>query len=478
MTKKILRVGFDLASDEVEYQEFDSKASLLDWDIILFSPSISRIAYSGYEDSEYQGKLCLSDTKSFRLKDACAHWRHQIKDAVDCGRTVFVFLTEVVEVFVATGTKNTSGTGRNQKVTRHVELFSNYKSIPISDVPVSATGSRMKLAEPYKDAFQDYWNEFEQYSEYKSTFPKSLKNASIVTTTGERPVSLVFRNQASNGSLILLPSIDFQNERFIEDDDEGWDWSSEGRQFASRLIKSLVQLDSSIRKGLERSPEPDWANHESYATQLEHRLKQELLLAQESVERAIAAKEKVESELQSAGELRALLYEKGRPLEQAIIAALRILGFHAEQFQDENSEFDAVFKCSDGRLIGEAEGKDTKAVNIDKLRQLSMNIHEDLQRDEVLVPAKGILFGNGYRFTAPELRSETFTAKCKLSATTTNIGLVSTTDLFGIVRYLRENRNDSFASACRRVMLESNGVIVFPEVPADYEENRGPLEKN
>jgi hypothetical protein len=57
-----------------------------------------------------------------------------------------------------------------------------------------------------------------------------------------------------------------------------------------------------------------------------------------------------------------------------------------------------VFESEEGRLIGEAEGKDNKAINVDKLRQLSMNIHEDIQREEVTTPAKGVLFGNGYRF--------------------------------------------------------------------------------
>jgi len=43
------------------------------------------------------------------------------------------------------------------------------------------------------------------------------------------------------------------------------------------------------------------------------------------------------------------------------------------------------------RYIGEAEGKENKAVNIDKLGQLERNIQEDFARDEVQEPARGIL---------------------------------------------------------------------------------------
>ena len=96
------------------------------------------------------------------------------------------------------------------------------------------------------------------------------------------------------------------------------------------------------------------------------------------------------------GRLRGLLFEKGKPLEEAIIEGLRKLGFTAEPFKDDGSEFDVVFESPEGRLIDEAEGKDNKAVNVDKLRQLQMNIHEDLLRDSVAEPAKPVLFGNAH----------------------------------------------------------------------------------
>ncbi len=130
------------------------------------------------------------------------------------------------------------------------------------------------------------------------------------------------------------------------------------------------------------------------------------------------------------------MYEKGKALEAAIIDALRLLGFKAEPFKDSESEFDVVFECDEGRLIGEAEGKDNKAVNIDKLRQLSMNIHEDLQRDEVTVPAKAVLFGNGFRLQPLGDRGDPFTEKCHSAAGTASTALVFTPDLFPPVQYL------------------------------------------
>ncbi len=162
---------------------------------------------------------------------------------------------------------------------------------------------------------------------------------------------------------------------------------------------------------------------------------------------------------------RALLYEKGKPLEAAIIEALRTLGFTASQFKDSDSEFDVVFECTEGRLIGEAEGKDTKAVNIDKLRQLSMNIHEDLQREDVDAPAKPVLFGNGFRLQAPLERGDPFTEKCHSAAATSSTALVATADLFAPVQYLLWACDIDYAAKCRQALLTSTGRVKFPASP-------------
>ena len=87
--------------------------SLLDWGIILFKPEIGDFV-SAYYDS-YQGKPSLNDTQSFQLKECREHWRREIKQAVETGKTVLVYLPSLFEVYVDTGERSYSGTGRNQK---------------------------------------------------------------------------------------------------------------------------------------------------------------------------------------------------------------------------------------------------------------------------------------------------------------------------------------------------------------------------
>lgn len=86
--RRILTVGLELAATETTYASFRSKMSLLDWDIVLFKPEISEFVENYY--TTHQGKPSLGDTASFEAKECCEHWRREIKQAVETGKTVLV----------------------------------------------------------------------------------------------------------------------------------------------------------------------------------------------------------------------------------------------------------------------------------------------------------------------------------------------------------------------------------------------------
>ncbi len=464
MQKKILTVGFSLGTDDAEYAAFDEKTSLLDWDIILFRPDISSFLTYAVNNSEFQGKLWLNNTKSFQLREACAHWRREIIQAVEAGKIVVVFLSKPEQVFVATGQTTTTGTGRNQKVTPHVELISNYAAIPINTGWTATQGSAIVLNSSAGSQFlASYWKKFGPQSRYSVVWNDDAQGVCLTTQHGQKPVGILKSVRSSAGALFLLPELDFSQEEFFsEDDDEDEIWSAAGKQFASSLVGEIVAISKAVTSGSERTVEPTWATSEIFALPAEISLRKKLLIAEAEVERAQAAKDEIVGQLNEAGQLRGLLFENGKALEASIISALHILGFSAAQYQDDKSEFDAVFECQEGRLLGEAEGKDNKAVNIEKLRQLSMNIHEDLQREEVQTAAKGILFGNGYRLTEPKDRPQQFTDKCINSAATMSIGLVRTDQLYSAARYLSAGYDEDYAHACRSAMINGVGLIDLP----------------
>lgn len=459
MSKKhILTVGFEICSQEVESSDYRSDQSLLDWDIVLFKPEIGD--FVSYADT-FQGKACLSDDRSFRLREQTEHWRREIKSAVDSGKLVIVYLTDLNVVSIATGEKRFSGTGRNQKVTRIVSDYDNYRSIPADLKPVKTKGREIKLAAQHSDIISTYWQEFSDRSTYKVIID-GVRSPCLVTKHGDKPVGAILRSKNSSGALVLLPDIDFCPPGFLNEAEE---WTDQAQRFAVNFIKSIVSLEKAVRASIEATPEPDWAKDEVFKLNYEKKAVEELLRVETKLETAQAAKEKIIAKIRDVGRLRNLLFEKGKPLEYAVLDALKIIGFDASQYDDGRSEFDVVFEAKEGRLIGEIEGKDNKAINIDKLRQLALNIHEDLEREDVEVPAKGVLFGNAFRLQPLTERSEHFTTKCLSAAGTSSTALVFTPDLFAIARYLADNRDSRFAAKCRKAMLNSIGRVAFPAIP-------------
>ncbi len=478
--KKILTIGLSLADDETELCDFDSDISLLDWDIILFKPDISDYIYK--RESTFEGKPCLSDDQSFKLKSQSEHWRKEIKAAIENGKLVLVFLSDLTPVSIATGEKRHSGTGRNQKTTRIVTGYDNYQSIPLTLRPRTSKGKEIKPSEKNFECISSYWQEFSKVSSYKTIIEGDLTPC-LLTRHGDKVVGTINRSKNSNGALLCLPDIDFYPESFFiagdEDEENEGEWTAEAKQFASRMIKSVVSIEKSLRSSAELTPEPDWARDFKYKLNQEKLASQKLLKIEKDLEIVQAKKEAIIDEVKDLGRLRNLLFEKGKPLEFAILDALKIIGFDVSQFDNGESEFDAVFESKEGRLIGEAEGKDNKPINIDKLRQLAMNIHEDLERDEVNDPAKPVLFGNPYRLQPIDTRPEPFTTKCISAATTSSTALVFTPDLFLIAKYLKDKRDTRYATKCRKAILTSVGQVKFPAVPnEEYLESEQPKSDN
>lgn len=462
--KKIITIGFDIPGYAENYKPYNSSQSLLDADIVIFEPDFSD--YSYYEN--YQGKPSYDENESFRLKEDTRHWHTEISTALQDGKTVFVFMRKYEEVFVHTGQKQYSGTGRSTRVTNIVAPYNNYEFLPV-DIPslIPKEGTELKFNN--NTVFSIFWNEFNKQIKYESYIDGKIELPLFFTKTGNKPVGGLFR--VGRGNLVLLPPIRYP-EKFTKYEKKEVYWTDEAVKFGNRLIQVLIDIDNALRGAIETTPPPDWLKQKEYRIKSETELKKKIDNVSKKVEKLIAEKNTLLNTLQREVSLRNLLFEKGKPLENAILDALEILEYKTEQYDDGNLEIDQVIVSpEDERFIGEAEGKDNSAINIDKFRQLESNIQEDLQRDDVSDPSIGILFGNGYRLTAPQQREEQFTEKCIKNAERLNAILVKTSDLFEVVRYIKENNDKKFAKECRKVISESRGKIVkFPEIK--YSKNK------
>lgn len=108
-------------------------------------------------------------------------------------------------VYVATGEKQYSGTGRNARTTRIVEPLHAYQAVPTKWQYQAATGSEMALV-PEARFFALYWSEFEQYSQYRLYLEGEFKEPLVRTKTGGRIVGTCVRKR--HGALLAIPGLD------------------------------------------------------------------------------------------------------------------------------------------------------------------------------------------------------------------------------------------------------------------------------
>ncbi len=461
---RIFTVGFELPGDDFEYVEFESAQTLLDADIILFQPTLGY--YSS--DENYNGRFLLDEYYSFALKERLEHWRSEIIAAISGGKLVVVYLTEPIEGYRYTGQQNHSGTGRSHVTTKFVTEISSYEAVPNLERATPKTGSAIRLD---KDAsyLAPYWAEFSAYSPYQVELHGQFSRVLLRSQSGGRIVGAAVHGRT--GTLLFLPPLQYDEEKFVRDDSEEEEsaWTKEGVKFGKQLIRALVALEASLKQCAQRTPAPDWTRASEYRLAQESELERAISHCTEEISGLQTRKAALEAQLDDAGALRHLLYEQGRPLENAILGALKLMHFEAKPFSDGKSEFDAIFVCPEGRCLGEAEGKDNKAINIDKFSQLERNVQEDFARENVSEYAKAVLFGNAYRLSPIVDRGEFFTQKCVSAAKRTGAALVRTPDLFRPAKYLKEHPDDiQYARQCREAILSAKGeVVVFPSSPTD-----------
>ncbi len=313
--------------------------------------------------------------------------------------------------------------------------------------------------------FAALWKDIGKHLKYECYLNDKVKRPIFVTRTGEKPTGAVYK--VNKGHLVLLPLIDYDRDKFVKKDRDGEDcWTKLGIVFGHKLITLFQDIDKSLRSESTETPPPLWVKRADLVTSQEANLLKMIGDKEKEVQRLKEEEQALRADLKKEQQLKNLLFETGKPLEAAVIRALHALGYSAENYDDGELELDQVILSPEGeRFIGECEGKDNSAINIDKLRQLSENIQADLQRTDVQKPAIGILFGNGFRLTLPADRQEQFTHKCLASAKRDTI-LVRTTDLYPVARYVLETQDQGFMKLCRDAIAASiGGVVQFPNVP-------------
>ena len=461
--KKIFTIGLDLPEGDFQNIPFNSDQSLLDADIILYE-----VGFGDYYTSEYyQGESLFDRYISVRVTKNLQHWRSELIAATNAAKLVIVFLAKPLIYFRYTGEQKFSGTGRSRATTNIVIRVESYSAVPNITFAEAKSGREVRLTKE-GSYLAPYWKRFAEYSAYEAFIEGKFNHTLLKTKTGNKIIAAAVH---SKGSLLFLPPLRYDEDKFVKYNskkDKDY-WTIEAVKFSKHLATTLVALSNSILSDRLITPPPQWALDSVYTTREEGDFHYEIVKISEKISKLQKQRTELEELFGKAGLIRALLYEQGKPLERAVRDALTLLGFSVVHFTESDSEFDVIFESPEGRCLGEVEGKDNKAVNIDKFSQLERNLHEDFAREDVTEYAKGVLFGNAKRLKPPAERGEAFTSKCITAAKRVGFALVRTPDLFEPIRYLRSTPDPEYAKICRNTIFETKGdIVVFPTVPISF----------
>jgi hypothetical protein len=485
MKKTITFVGTTYMEGEgVRNIRYESQASLLDGDIVVISPRIGHYLFSS---DMYRGKRCLDDNLSFQLTQATAHWRNEISTALTAGRTVIILLESADEVYVATGEKQHSGTGRNRHTTRVVTEFEPYSLIPGNvGTLIRKSGERISTGSDL-GAIAAYWKEFGPFSNYQIYIEGFTGTSLLETSTGGKVVGGLLTFPDKPGKVVLLPvpnlqlAADARAQAMIgRTDGPEQDPMAPARKaktarseatdsVVNQFFSSIIGIDRELREGnSDTGPAPQWVEASLYELPEEPSIKAEIENISLRIKTLGDQQNDLLIKLERAQILKGLLFQKGHRLEDAVIQALGTLGYQAANVKEGTSEFDVLFVDPEGRrFIGEAEGRDDKAIGVEKLDQLERNIREDFsnQLEDSATYAHGVLFGNAFRLREVEKRGEPFTNKCLQAAARSKVRLVSTPELFVAAKHVLETGDQDFATVCRLALGLSGGEVVkFPEL--------------
>jgi len=462
MSKQIFTIGYEIPGHSECFIDFNSKKSLMDADIILVSPELLSPSYEDWV-SFSSGGGCYGISQSSKYEEQISHLKKEIKDSLKSGKNIFIFLSKKETYQLASGTTSP----RKGQTNYSTYTKTNYDFLPVSiGTLVSASGKHIKFSG--NSIFSDFYKKFKNSLEYQ-LYVEGVDNAQAIFTGKDKSKILGAIYKIGNGNIVTLPYLKYDNNKFTKYDekkDESY-WTDEAMKFGNKFIDCLLNIDQQLTKKSEKTPTPNWANRKEFTTKKALLIEKIIQKNEEEIKKIKSKNIELNQELIEENILKDLLFEQGKPLENAVIKALRMLGYQAENYDDGELELDQVIISPEGhRFIGECEGKDNKDINITKFRQLLESLNADFAREEVDEKAFGILFGNPERLKEPSERTLDFTKKCKTGAEREKIALVKTTDLFVVVKYLKENKNSEYKKACRKAIYEGLGKVVnFPALP-------------
>lgn len=412
----------------MDYIVFENiNRSLMDYDIILFNPLSF---YSKYINQ-----------KPDIFNNISNKWEEKINLFIKNNNSIFIFLPRYYE----------------NEIINNINSYYIIKSLLIFENLKYETGSLVYKIK--SQIFDNLYNRFKNNFIYNATYIdvkcskiKSKTNNILCGKDKNRTLGSIIEIE-NGGRIFILPQIVLNEYKDLED-----------------LQNIILEIDKKSRYNQQKTPAPEWTNDEIYLTEKSKNIINEINDNNSKINELNTKNNILNKELEKEESIKDLLFENGKPLENIIIEALKILDYEAENKIINDTEIDILATSPENDIFCcEVEGKDNTGIEVNKFRQLSdnLNVYEDEYPDSNPI---GILFGNAFRLKPLEEREEEyFTKHCIERARKKGIILIKTSDLFFVIKSIKDCDNEeiknNYKKKCREAILNSVGNIVsFPNI--------------
>lgn len=448
--------------ENVNFISFENiNTALMDYDILIFHPLSFYTIYinlirTNYHHEDYE------DYEDYNIKSLI--WVEKIYKFISNNKNIFILATQPL-----------SFSENFKNLYTFSEKFENAHSFYIINKILKFKNMNIESGETIlkksNSILDNFYNRFEKSLKYHITYENVIFDCAL--SSNILPVKNKINSQSidifigrdknrilssiikiyNGGNILLLPEVVFEETKDLTD-----------------LLNIIVEIDKKLKN--IKNPKPQWLeNNDNYSISISESIKSKLADIDKEINKLNEKKTELNQNLEKEEQIKDLLFENGKPLENAIIEALRILGYEAENIYIDNNEIDILATSPEGEIFCcEAEGKDNNAIDITKFRQLLDHIAIYKEHIEYKSNVNGILFGNAYRKEELANRPEEyFTGHCLQGSMLNNFILIRTTDLFFAVRDIKNCNNnikvEEYKNKCREAILNSKGkIVVFPKI--------------
>lgn len=450
MRTLLLDTAFE--AEDADRYAFTSMVSAFDYDVVIWDPVGTSNKYEGAYRGEYRGRPAPTEAESVALLEALARRKQEFTDFLGLGRSIIVIASPPQTIWVDTGNKNTSGTGRNQKVTRIVDDIDLLAAIPGQVTTVAGRGLELG---PVSPTAASLWRETKDRWIYRC-FLSKFPGEKLLVVAGTEKVAASVEVSPDGGVLALLPepwipAEDDEVDDEADEPEEGCRDTGVAKNDDERFVDVPAQMIEWVR-GLslhESEPIPAWAADFKFTSEIQRQ--EELTRLERSIAKLATKVDSLKHEQAEDDRWKRLSFSSGTALEDQVRRAFEVLGFTVLQAQRGRSDLRLQWETE--RVVVEVKGLSRSAAE-KNAAQLEKWVAEEMADG---VTAKGVLVVNTWREKAPDQRETDFPDQMVPYATARSHCLLTSLQLLTLARDVSDGKTDAASAA--RAILSTTGVF-------------------